>query len=686
MSYQFWQHSTGQDFQNYHGPTSSNYWSPHSYQANDDFEQQCQVPYLEHPADQWCSSSQHIDHRWDDPRIHHSHQFQQPMFHQQWENPRSSYFHQEEDQWSTYPSQYHAYEATFPTRQALSIQDSHINSDLPCSSSMHNQDLCCIATAIREMHLDLKQSHLDLKQSFVEEFRNMHSTFDKIDSPMEKINSMMRQITLDLNEMIARGLEDEEGEPQNWPSSADIKKKGTIVDEEGEGTENAYQPDSDTEQPDWASLANNAAQHSSLTNPILPLSTSYDEQQTDDAQALSLEIISESNSNQSMVTFNSLNSCFNTNACSISCESRLDTNSKEKSIPFEPSKYGLESDDIEHDDRHVYTLADLDSEAEDLEDNWRTTKGKDVHVTTTSSNTSGRLILDLADLDSDDEDMIEEWKAIIAQRFPATTTLSHISVGEDHSFSSYLQPAPPCVEQPMKASEESVKQEKVVESDTIMAASPIEVDVVEEDTIELFSSPEEEASRLAPQYFSFEHPSIFQSNLDQIGPIQPAQQSISIGAHISEHDLGHHGDDEESITLESHDHDKELATLEDHGNNEVSTHMDPDFIGIEAALQKDNSYVFQDHLFATFHPCTSVTDFIFYKIWKHATYVCHKTLLHIPLTSTMMALSTLAFHGILSHHFCSFILASLHIIVPYFPYLFEFVSYLIFALRWQDPP
>ena len=222
MSAKFWGLSTEQDFQNYHGPKSSNYWSSHSYQVNNDFEQQHQVPYLEHPADQWCSSPQHIYNRWNNPRTHHSPQFQQPMFHQQWEDPRSSYFHQEEDPWSVYSSQDHTYQAPFLDRQMPSIQDSNINSDPSFCSSMQSQDLCSFLTEMRQLRLDVKQSQEEWIKSCVEAF----STLDKIDNSMEEIKSQIVQITSDLNELIAQGLEDEEGE----------------------GIKDAYQPDSDTEQ------------------------------------------------------------------------------------------------------------------------------------------------------------------------------------------------------------------------------------------------------------------------------------------------------------------------------------------------------------------------------------------------------------------------------------------------------
>ena len=114
-----------------------------------------------------------------------------------------------------------------------------------------------------------------------------------------------------------------------------------------------------------------------------------------------------------------------------------DHNKEETYAFLGPFMCGLESSDIERDESHLSKLEDLNTNAEDLEDNWRTTHENDVQAQeiTTSLNTSDKQILDLADLDSDDEDMIEEWQAVLARHFQATTTSSHSSVGEDHSFS-----------------------------------------------------------------------------------------------------------------------------------------------------------------------------------------------------------------------------------------------------------
>ena len=115
-------------------------------------------------------------------------------------------------------------------------------------------------------------------------------------------------------------------------------------------------------------------------------------------------------------------------------------------------------------------------------------------------------------------------------------------------------------------------------------------------------------------------------------------------------------------------------------------HEDPDFLGLEATLKHDESQLPKDQFSATFKPCTSVRKLIFSLVCSHAKYMFHKTLLHLPLTSTRMALSTLAFHGVLRYNFFPFRSASFNIRVLHFSYMFDFISYLIFALRWQDPP
>ena len=125
---------------------------------------------------------------------------------------------------------------------------------------------------------------------------------------------------------------------QVWPSPSYVKEEGT-------GDVNNLA--ADVEQPDWDSTL---AQQSNSTNlDFLPF-PHHDVQQIDDAQATSLEITSESNSNKSMVNSNSLNSCFSTKDCSFSCEPRLEMNSKEESAPFQTSICELESNVIQHDD------------------------------------------------------------------------------------------------------------------------------------------------------------------------------------------------------------------------------------------------------------------------------------------------------------------------------------------------
>jgi len=113
---------------------------------------------------------------------------------------------------------------------------------------------------------------------------------------------------------------------------------------------------------------------------------------------------------------------------------------------------------------------------------------------------------------------------------------------------------------------------------------------------------------------------------------------------------------------------------------------DPDFLGVESFLENFGIWGVGDQIFHGSKFCKSLKELLCTQLLTKAKLVCLKTLKHKPKTATTMALAILAYHGVLSHSFGCIFLVSLHIFVLHCLYVFEFLSYLLFAIRWQDPP
>ncbi|OMO70084.1 hypothetical protein CCACVL1_19114 [Corchorus capsularis] len=114
-----------------------------------------------------------------------------------------------------------------------------------------------------------------------------------------------------------------------------------------------------------------------------------------------------------------------------------------------------------------------------------------------------------------------------------------------------------------------------------------------------------------------------------------------------------------------------------------------DFLGIEALLQPrchgipNDKWKLNDYFVKATTSYKGEKEMSTKLAWANTATLSLKRIGHQPITSTTMALATLTIHGIDQDEFGE--------LFPSFftfqcPYNFLFNSYLIFALKWQDPP
>ena len=116
--------------------------------------------------------------------------------------------------------------------------------------------------------------------------------------------------------------------------------------------------------------------------------------------------------------------------------------------------------------------------------------------------------------------------------------------------------------------------------------------------------------------------------------------------------------------------------------NEAVTYSNPDFLGIEAILERPQQWVIHKatnlHLSVMVLHCT-------HQAGKDQV-CCPKLSLHISVTASTMSLAILAFHGVLCQIMGDFFSKLLQLLLFWNCYIFIFVSYILFALKWKDPP
>ena len=175
-----------------------------------------------------------------------------------------------------------------------------------------------------------------------------------------------------------------------------------------------------------------------------------------------------------------------------------------------------------------------------------------------------------------------------------------------------------------------------------------------------------------------------EEDIDSDEEAAPLENCMTIGENVFQESKPSVGEDESDL-------ESKETTLVANGmveNNlmmDLVPHEDPDFLGVKALHQKFEKWVIRHQFIVTLYTCTPRTTFPSNYQWNNANLVCY-TLLHKSITATTMALSTLAYHDILKHALSCFLLLSPCILMLLCSYIFAFTSYLLFALRWQDPP
>jgi len=130
---------------------------------------------------------------------------------------------------------------------------------------------------------------------------------------------------------------------------------------------------------------------------------------------------------------------------------------------------------------------------------------------------------------------------------------------------------------------------------------------------------------------------------------------------------------------------EEATCMESSPIVEIVTYEDPDFLGIEVFLVKSKNWVMKHQVLVILFTCTIVKELSLSQVRGKALFRCPKAFLHQSITASIMALAALAFHGVLSNSIRVFFLLALHVFIFHCFYIFLFISYLLFALRWQDP-
>ncbi|OMO69852.1 hypothetical protein CCACVL1_19230 [Corchorus capsularis] len=164
-------------------------------------------------------------------------------------------------------------------------------------------------------------------------------------------------------------------------------------------------------------------------------------------------------------------------------------------------------------------------------------------------------------------------------------------------------------------------------------------------------------------------------------------------------------DDSSSDTRVEEEHNKEIIEesppLECENSKMVEEEVDSqamienldcgeaNFLGIEALLQPRSHGIPNDKWKLNDYFVKATTSYKGEKemstklAWANTAILSLKRIGHQPITSTTMALATLAIHGVDQDEFGE-LFPSLFTFQC--PYNFLFHSYLIFALKWQDPP